>query len=630
MSSFSSVVAPSPLKDEMGNFLHDGGCTFRVWALFATGISVKIFQPAGAPLVIPMANDIAAGYGTDVWSVFVPGIAAEVNYRFLINFAGGSVERIDPFARSIVYPNWTTASQDDSDARSVVTDRTFNWGNPFNAPGWHELVIYQLHIGTFFDPTKGGANKIDDLILQIPYLLALGVNAVQFLPFVEFSAPLSLGYDPVLPFAMERDYGTPQDFMRLVQALHTAKIAVLVDVVYNHLVVSLTNTSPPYPYSLFQYDGWGGDPCGIFFYGDDQMDTPWGPRPNYGRAAVSQFLSDNTMLWLEEYQVDGIRFDSTICIRKRQGPCGTTCCGSDLGVQRNYGWELMQNINNRVGSEQPWKLTIAEDLNGNAAITSTTASGGAGFDAQWDTDLQGALIGALTQPLDSSVDVGVIASAMQNPFEGDPFKRIIYLESHDQADHQRVPNEIDPTDPEGWFARKKSMLGFAVMLTSPGVPMFFQGAELLDTRPWNPGGAAPTMMDFSRRATFPKLFQFYADMVRLRQGTPGLCGEGLNVFEANPSTKVLAFQRWNRGAGVDDIVVVANFSDTSFPSYTVGFPYPGTWHVRLNSDANAYSDANDFGAVNSYDTTAGNGGWDGMSYSGNVGIGPYSLIVLSR
>src|ERR1700683_2681351 len=97
MSSFTSVIAPSPLKDEMGNFLHDGGCTFRVWALFATGISVKIFPPAGAPLMVPMANDTAAGYGTDVWSVFVPGVAADVNYRFLINFAGGSVERVDPF-----------------------------------------------------------------------------------------------------------------------------------------------------------------------------------------------------------------------------------------------------------------------------------------------------------------------------------------------------------------------------------------------------------------------------------------------------------------------------------------------------------------------------------------------------
>jgi 1,4-alpha-glucan branching enzyme len=78
------------------------------------------------------------------------------------------------------------------------------------------------------------------------------------------------------------------------------------------------------------------------------------------------------------------------------------------------------------------------------------------------------------------------------------------------------------------------------------------------------------------------------------------------------------------------VVVVANFSDVSFPSYTIGFPYPGTWYVRMNSDSNDYSDAGDFGAVDSYNTTAGAGAYDGMPYAGNVGIGPYSVIVLGR
>jgi 1,4-alpha-glucan branching enzyme len=290
----------------------------------------------------------------------------------------------------------------------------------------------------------------------------------------------------------------------------------------------------------------------------------------------------------------------------------------------------MQTINNLVEVNQPWKLTIAEDLDGNAAITSPTSGGGAGFDAQWDTDLQNALIAAITQAFDENVDVGAIADAMNNPFEGDVFKRVIYLESHDQAKYERVPVMVDPGQPTGWFARKKSMLGFAVVLTTPGIPMFFQGAELLDIRPFNPGEPNPTMMDVLIPTKYPNLFQFYGDMVRLRIARPGLCGSGLNVFEANATTKVLAYHRWNQGSGIDDVVVVANFSDTSFPSYTIGFPYAGTWYVRLNSDSNDYSDFGDFGAVNSYNTTAGPGGYDGMPYSGNVGIGPYSLIVLTQ
>jgi 1,4-alpha-glucan branching enzyme len=599
-----------------------------VFSIFAGAIAVKTFDATGAARVVPLARDSAAGFGDDVWSAFVPDIAEGTHYRYVVNLAGGgTAERVDPYARSIVFPRFTAASQDDSDARSVVTDRSFAF-RPFTAPGWRELVIYQMHIGTFFDASLGGP-PIDALIRQVPYLQDLGVNAVQLLPFAEFSAALSLGYDPVLPFALERDYGTPQDFKRLVQALHDAGIAVLIDVVFNHLDVSIGG-GPALAYSLFQYDGFSGNPCGIFFYGGEEMNTPFGgPRPDYGREAVRTFLADNAAMWLEEYQADGLRFDSTACIRKRQGPCGDHCCGADIGGERNFGWELMQNINDRVDRSQPWKLILAEDLDGNAAITAPTSQGGAGFDAQWDPSLQGALVSAVTQAFDADVDVGSIARLLGNAPEGDPFKRLLYVESHDQAKNRRIPDRIAPGDAEGWFARKKTILAFGVLLTAVGIPMFFQGAELLDFRRWQPDGP-PTDMDFGRRGRFPRYFQFYADMVRLRRTQPGLAGSGINVFSANPETKVIAYHRWNRGAGTDDLVVVANFSRTPFASYTIGFPLAGPWSVRLNSDANVYSDANDFGSVDSLETAAGPGPYDGMPFSGNVGVGPYSIVVLGK
>jgi 1,4-alpha-glucan branching enzyme len=629
----ATVTAPSPLADEMGSFLHDGGCTFRVWAPLPAAVSVRLWNagPAAAPADTPMARDSAAGYGDECWSVFVPGVADGANYRFVVTGPNGSnsFERVDPWGRSVVYPHWTAATRDDSDARSVVSDRTFDWGAPFAAPGWHELVIYQLHVGTFFDRSTGAADPIEGLIEQVRHLRDLGVNAVQFLPFGEFASDLSMGYNSVLPYAIERDYGTPQDFKRLVKALHDAGMRVLIDVVYNHIDVS--SNGRVLPYSLFQWDGWDGDPCGVFFYGGDEMGTPWGsPRPNYGRPAVRRYLTDNAVMWLSEYRADGLRFDSTGCVRRRQGPCGDRCCGGDIGVGRNLGWELMQEANDRVDGSQPWKLSIAEDLDGNAAITAPTGAGGAGFDAQWDAGLIDPLLAAVTQPFDESVDVGRVADALWRAAEGDPFKRVIYLESHDQAKHGRVPGKIHPTQQEGWHARRKSMLAAAVAMTAPGIPMMFQGCELLEGGAWSDA----VSLDWSRKTRFPRLMQFYADLVRLRTNaagrTRGLCGPSLNVIQANPSTKVLAYHRWDRGGGADDVVVVANFSSRSYPSYTVGFPQPGTWYVRLNSDANVYSDANDFGSVNGYDTTVGPGGWDGMPCSGNVGLGPFSVLILSR
>src|SRR4051812_7838491 len=224
----ADITAPSPRPDQMGPTLHDGGCTFRIWSLFPTAVNVKLFSAAGATRTIPLFRDSAAGYGNDCWSVFVPGVADDDQYRFLLDFNGNQFERADPFARGILYPNWTAANRDDTDARSLVSDSNFNWGPAFNAAGWREMVIYQLHIGTFFDPSTPAASAIDGLIAQVNHLQQLGVNAVQFLPFSEFASPLSMGYNSCLPYAIERDYGRPRDFKRLVRALHNAGIAVII------------------------------------------------------------------------------------------------------------------------------------------------------------------------------------------------------------------------------------------------------------------------------------------------------------------------------------------------------------------------------------------------------------------
>src|SRR5579863_4864817 len=367
--------APSPKADVMGATAHNGGCTFRIWAPFAAGIDLDMWPSAGPATSVAMAADTAAGYGAGCWSVFVPGVTAPTGYRFRVTYAPTgqapvTFERVDPWGRAVMFPKWTASTQDDSDARSLLTSAAFAWGPAAALCDWHSTVIYQLHVGTFAQPSAGAADPIGDLIAQIPYLTSLGVNAVQFLPFTEFAGPLSLGYNAVLPFAIEHDYGDPADFKRLVKALHDAGLRVLVDVVYNHIDVD--NGGPTLMYSLFQFDGWStaSNSCGVFFYGGDEMATPWSaPRPDYGRPQIQRYLQDNVTMWLSEYGVDGLRFDSTKCIRKRQGSCTTFCCGGDIGVERNFGWELMQNLNGAAHATSAGVLTIAEDLDNNAAIT---------------------------------------------------------------------------------------------------------------------------------------------------------------------------------------------------------------------------------------------------------------------
>ncbi len=137
MSAITSVTAPSPVANVMGCFPDSGGCTFRAWALFASAMSVKTWNADATTTMTAMAADSAAGgYGSNVWSVYIPGIIEGTNYRYEVTGPGGTVyDHVDPQARSIVYPNWTDASQDATDARSVVTSRDFTWGKKFQRRG---------------------------------------------------------------------------------------------------------------------------------------------------------------------------------------------------------------------------------------------------------------------------------------------------------------------------------------------------------------------------------------------------------------------------------------------------------------------------------------------------------------
>jgi 1,4-alpha-glucan branching enzyme len=218
----------------------------------------------------------------------------------------------------------------------------------------------------------------------------------------------------------------------------------------------------------------------------------------------------------------------------------------------------------------------------------------------------------------------------------DVFSRVIYTENHDQVGHppgqSRLPSMIDSVNHESIFAKKRSTMAAAIMLTSPGIPMLFQGQEMLETRDF--GFSTSTPMDFSR-ATNPQvsgILQMYRDLIALRrnlQGTTrGLTGQSLNVFHQDDGNKTLAYHRWENGGAGDDVVVVANFTNTPQPNLNIGFPRSGQWHVRFNSGAAVYD--RNFTNGDSFDTAATMGAKDGLSFSGNVGIGPYSVVILSQ
>jgi 1,4-alpha-glucan branching enzyme len=480
-------------------------------------------------------------------------------------------------------------------------------------PPWNELVIYEMHVGTFNDAPGHGPGTFEEIIPKLPYLRDLGINAIEILPVAEFPMDYSWGYNPSQPFAVERALGGPQGLYRFIKAAHLHGIAVILDVVYNHL--------GPNDLDLWRFDGWSSatHDGGIYIYDRARAHTQWGhTRPDFGRAQVRQFFRDNALFWLEKYRIDGLRFDSTINIRKTPE--------NDIPD----GWSLLQWINNEIRARQPWKITIAEDLQNNEWVTRGAGGGGAGFGSQWDAGFVHPIRRNIIAAEDSWRNMNEVRSALENRYNGDATQRVIYTESHDEIanGHARVPEEIWPGNADGWHAKKRSTLGAAIVFTAPGIPMIFQGQEFLEDEYFR--DTVP--LDWARLESFQGIRDLYRDLIRLRRNwfnnTRGLRGQNLNVHHVNNGDKVIAFHRWQDGGPGDDVMIVANFADRAYDSYNVGFPRAGRWRVRFNSDWTGYDSS--FGNQFAYDTEAFHGPRDNMPCNANVGLGRYAVVILSQ
>jgi 1,4-alpha-glucan branching enzyme len=208
--------------------------------------------------------------------------------------------------------------------------------------------------------------------------------------------------------------------------------------------------------------------------------------------------------------------------------------------------------------------------------------------------------------------------------------RVIYTESHDDVANGdvRVPEAIAPGDAAGWWAKKRATLGSALVLTSPGLPMLFQGQELLEDR-WFDDTVA---LDWSKAGTHQGILRLHRDLIALRRDragfTRGLRGPSLAILRADDDEKVLVFHRWADGGPGDDVIVVANLADRAVDDLRVGMPAAGRWRVRFNSDSPEY--AFDFGGHEALDTEADGEPLDGLAHSALVSVGPYSVVVLSQ
>ncbi len=601
ISYYTSAVKSS--RAGMGAVaFNDGGVsgtTFRMWAPNADEVHLAGDFNGWSGWQSEMISE-----GNGHWSVDVRNLGHNAHYQYVIRNGSNTDWKNDPRAAQV------TSSVGDS----IVIDHTaFQWNSNFNTPAWNEMVIYEMHVGTFFDSPGGLPGNLTTALTKLNDLADLGVNVIELMPIAEFAGDFSWGYNYGHPFAVESVYGGSDALKTFIDEAHARGIAVIVDIANNHW--------GPTDMDLWRFDGWGsGSYGGIYFYNDVRAETPWGDtRPDYGRGEVRQYIRDNAMHWLEHYRADGLRWDSTSFMRN--GPLG------DIPD----AWTLMQWVNDEIDSSQGWKISIAEDMWDNNWITKTSGSGGAGFDSQWDAQFVHPMRAALEAADDSNRNMWEVSNIIGKNFNGDAFERVIYTESHDEVANgrSRVPESIWPGNADSWYSKKRSTLGAAIVMTAPGVPMLFQGQEFLEDGFF----ADSDPLDWSKRTTYSGIRNLYRDLIRLRRdwfnNSSGLKGQNTNVYHVNDGDKMIAYHRYDSGGAGDDVIIVANFANQSWSNYRIGFPRTGTWKVRFNSDYSGYDAF--FGGHPTVDVNATSSiPWDGLPASASISIGPYSAVIFSQ
>lgn len=585
----------------LGSTLVDDGVVFKVWAPHADRVSViGTFNDWDA------SEHALESVGEGNWRIIVPEAKAGDEYKFEIYNGGQTLQRIDPYARAVT----------NSVGNGIVYDpQNFDWGDDdFSLPSFNELVIYELHVGTFHRLGGDSVGTFESVIKKLDYLQWLGVNAIEIMPVGEFAGDLSWGYNPAHIFAVESAYGGPDGLKRLVKAAHERNIGVILDVVYNHF--------GPSDLDLWRFDGWSeNEKGGIYFYNDWRSSTPWGDsRPDYGRGEVRSFIHDNAMMWLEEYRMDGLRYDMTLYMRSVDG-------SEENPIPE--GWSLAQWINREIHERYPGKITIAEDLRTNDAVTKPEAYGGANFSSQWDEAFVHPIRAALTVADDQYRSMQAVWDAVCHRYNHDSFERVIYTESHDEVANgkKRVPSEINEGDPHGWFAKRRSALGAVLVFTSPGIPMIFQGQEFARTDWFDDSDP----IDWEEAGELEPMMRLYRDLITLRLNksgqSEGLIGSDTYPIQINDHNKIIAYQRCGSGSIDGKTVVAANLGNRDWEDYRIGFPEPGKWNVSFHSGAYELDDGG---------TTLGDHieteavQCDGSAQSAAISLPAYSAIIFSQ
>ena len=603
------------LYRQMGcHLLPDGaGAHFAVWAPNARAISVVGDWNGwrrGIDVLRPRWDH------SGIWEGAIPTVKRGQGYKYAITTIHGHVEEhADPFAFHSEVPPATASRAWSLDYRwdDAKWMRERHAKNALDAP----CAVYELHLGSWRRSRDDQLPTYREVAVPLAeYMQQMGFTHVELMPVTEHPFYGSWGYQTTGYFAPTSRYGTPQDFMHLVDVLHQHGVGVVLDWVPSHF--------PTDAHGLAHFDG-----THLYEHADPRrgFHPEWKSSIfNYGRHEVRAFLISSALFWLESYHIDGIRVDAVASMLyldygRKHGEWIPNMYG---GKEDLDAVEFLKQLNIAVGREFPDTRTVAEESTSWPQVSRPVYAGGLGFSMKWNMGwMHDTLDYIAHDPIHRRYHHNELTFSIWYAFS----ENFVLPLSHDEVVYGKK-SLLSKMPGDRWqkFANLRLLLGW--MWSHPGKKLLFMGGEFGQWSEWN----HDRQLDWALAANpdHSGLQRWVADLNRVYRAEPALhqrdfAGDGFEWIDGNDyENSVLTFLRWpDEGR---PILVACNFTPVVREGYLAGVPLAGDWREIVNSDAPLYGGS---GVGNLGRVRAAERPWHGRSHSLSLTLPPLGVVMFT-